>query len=74
MKMAKVTQAQRNAVRTILKNSNKWDASTMRINSIGRVDARKNPDKTLGDHDSPWFVVGYVDDMVTAKGQIREGY
>lgn len=72
--MAKITQAQRNAVRKILARSSQWDADTMKINSIGRVDARKDPNKTLGDHNSSWCVVGYVDDMVTASGAILEGY
>lgn len=71
--MAKVTQAQRNAVRTILRNSSKWDASSMKITGSGHVHAKHDADKTNSAVPGLYFV-GTVDGMVTADGAIREGY
>lgn len=69
-----ITKARREAVRTILANSNVWDADTMHISNEGMVTACKDSNKTMRPHDSTRYLVSYLDNMVTADGKIREGF
>jgi hypothetical protein len=71
--MTKIRKIARDTVRQALTNSNEYDASSMRISLTGVVSARKDADKT-SKYDSMRYLVAHVDDIVTASGQLREGW
>lgn len=69
-----ITKTQRAAIKTILTNSAKYDASTMRITRDGIVTAKQDADKTFCGNDQNRYHIGYYGDMVTQDGTIREGW
>ncbi len=72
--MFKITATVRTAVRRVIADSNRYDAGSVQISRTGVVSARKDADKTFAGHDARRWVVGYVGDMVTQEGTIREGW
>jgi len=64
----------RNTILAIVADSREYDAGTVVIHKDGSVTARKDADKTATGNDSRRYLVGYVDEMVTAAGERRPGW
>jgi hypothetical protein len=63
-----VTKAQRVALKTILANSNSYDATTIRIGADGLVTAKHDADKTFAGNNPVRFTVGHVDELLARGG------
>lgn len=72
--MTKITTARREAARTILANSNTYDADTMVITRGGMITALKDADKTGNGPETIRYYVAHIDDVVDTDGTIRGGF
>jgi len=70
MSATPITSARRNAVREILEGSSSYDADTLRISRTGEVTAQHDANKTFAGNDSTRYLVGHIDQMVDAHGNI----
>ena len=74
-----ITKTVRATIRSIVADSRRFDADTIRISRDGLVTAEEDYDKTfgaprVGGFPAPRSVVGQVDDMVDAAGVRKQGY
>jgi len=67
-----ISKAQRAACRAILAKSTEYDPDSIIIHRDGTVTAIKDPNKTFIGYKNRRFEVGYVGDMVTNDGLIKE--
>ncbi len=70
---AKISKTVRTAIRRVLDNSTQWDGSSLQVTADGTVTAKTDGDKT-GSLDWNRYSIAHWKDMVTAEGEVREGY
>lgn len=72
--MQKITKARRQAVKQVLAASSKYDPQTLRIYRDGYVSAKRDANKTFNGPEVARHYIGHIDEIVTATGEIREGW